>query len=312
MLDLSIIIVNWNTQELLAGCLNSIYAHEPDVLFEILVVDNASSDGSVAMVQGHYPSVQIITNQTNAGFAKANNQAIKLSKGRYVLLLNSDTVVSPGSLDTMVHFLNEQPKAAAVAPKLVNPDGSFQASYADFPTLLSEFLLITGLARRVIGPHAPSPTPTAGEVARSVDWVAGAAILVRRSVIDEIGGLDEGYFLYSEETDWCWRMQQAGWQVWYLPDVQITHIGGASSSKRSQESYVNLYMSKLLFFKKSYGMSYAWILRVLFLAVAAAKLVSWLLLWPFSRATLSQQVKQQKMQRELALIDSSRRIQLGR
>jgi GT2 family glycosyltransferase len=158
---------------------------------------------------------------------------------------------------------------------LLNRDGSFQASYAQFPTLLSELALLTGLAKWWLGPYAPSPRPRKDEQPHPVDWVAGAALMVRRAAIERVGLLDEGYFLYSEETDWCWRLTHGGWPIWYLPHVQIIHQHGASSQQQSARSYGLLYQSKLRFFARHYGALAAGALRVCFLASASLRLVIW-------------------------------------
>ena len=281
-MDLSIIIVNWNTRDLLAACLDSLRAYPFDGPSEIWVVDNASSDGSAALVRERYPDVHLIENSRNVGFATANNQALRASTGRYAVLFNSDALAQSGALTALVRFLDDHPAVGAVGPKLINPDGSFQASYAAYPTLLSELALLAGLARLWLGPYAPSPRPVAGETSRPVDWVAGAALLVRRAAIEQVGLMDEGYFLYSEETDWCWRLTRGGFPIWYLPHVEIIHQGGASSRQQSARSYGLLYASKLRFFARHYGAAAAWALRLAFLAGAALRLALWraLLLLP--------------------------------
>ena len=281
-MDLSVVVVSWNTRDLLAECLASLFHHPPAAAWEVWVVDNASSDGSAAMVRDRFPAAHLIENQANLGFAAANNQGFRQSAGRYVLLLNSDARVRLGALDAMLKFLDGHPEVGAAGPKLVNPDGSFQASYASFPTLLSELGSITGLDRWWLGPNAPSPRPVAGEAPHAVDWVAGAALIVRRAAVDEVGPLDEGYFLYSEETDWCLRLWRAGWPVWYLPQVEVIHRAGASSRQQSTRSYSLLYQSKLRFFSRHYGGAAALALRLAYLASALARLSLWktLLLFP--------------------------------
>jgi len=286
-MDLSVIVVNWNTRDLLAACLTSLLDHPPAGPFEIWVVDNASHDGSAALVRRQFPTVHLIENSANLGFAAANNQAIRAGAGRHVLLFNSDALAQPGNLTAMVRFLDEHPAVGALGPQLVNRDGSFQASYARFPTLLSELSLLTGLARWWLGPYAPSPRPAPGEQPHPVDWVAGAALLVRRTAIDQVGLMDEGYFLYSEETDWCWRLGRGGFPVWYLPQVQIIHQAGASSQQQSARSYGLLYRSKLRFFARHYGAAATWGLRLAFLTSAALRLALWraLLILPARDAT---------------------------
>jgi GT2 family glycosyltransferase len=201
----------------------------------------------------------------------------------------------------MVAFLDAHPQAAALGPKLVNPDGTFQASFARFPTLLSELLLATGLARFTLGPYAPSPRPRPGETARPVDWVAGAALMVRRSALAAAGPLDESFFLYSEETDWCRRLWQAGQPVWYLPGVEIVHEAGASSRQQSARRYGLLYQSKVRFFERHYGRLAAGALRAGLLLVAAARMTLWWAL-RLARATSDPQRLALRAEQERALM----------
>lgn len=270
-MDLSIVVVNWNTRELLAQCLRSIPATVGELSREVIVVDNGSADGSPEMVCERFPQVRLIKNRENVGFVRANNQAIRASQGRYILLLNSDTVALSEALSQMVHFMDCHPDAGAVGPKLINPDGSFQASYADFPTLLKESLQAFGVARWLYGPYYPSPSPRSGEQARPVDWVAGACLMVRRQVVETVGLLDEGYWMYSEETDWCYRIHQAGWKIYYLPEIEIVHFGGASSSQRRPEMVAQLYWSKLCFFSRHRGSFQTGMLKAVIICVSLTK-----------------------------------------
>ncbi len=252
-MNLSILIVNWNTRDLLALCLRAIPLAVGKWSHEVVVVDNGSTDGSPEMVRADFPWVRLIENGENAGFVRATNQAIAESRGDYLLLLNSDALAPPGSLARMVSLMRDLSDAGAVAPKLINPDGSFQASYARFPTLLSESLSAFGLNRRLWGPHHPSPPPRPDEKPHPVDWAPGACLLLRRSAVEAVGPLDEGFWMYSEDTDLCYRIHRAGWKVYYLPDVEIVHFGGASSKQCRPESVGRLYRSKIRFFRKHYG-----------------------------------------------------------
>lgn len=272
---LDVIIVNWNTRELLARCLASLEKFPPVVPYTVWVVDNGSQDGSAAFVREQFPAVQLIENAHNAGFARANNQAIQLSRSDFVLLLNSDAEVHSGSLDTLIDVLASHPAAGIVSPMLLNPDGSFQASFARFPNLWSELCLITRLAQWSVGPNAPSPSPVFNEVAHRVEWVPGTAVMTRRTAIDEVGGLDEHYFMYSEDTDWCWRMSSGGWDVWYAPDAKVTHIGSASSNPSSPERYVRLYAGKLQFLTRAYGTGYGLIARLVLIIAVIARCALW-------------------------------------
>lgn len=242
--DLSVIIVNWNTRQLLLDCLRSLVTSH--LQLEVFVVDNASSDNSVAAVRANFPDVRVIENVVNRGFAAANNQAISQSRGRYVLLLNSDTVVLTGALERLVAFADAHPTVGVVGAQLLNGDGTLQPSWAAFPSLLSELLGKNLRSRR---PYAK----IAGGMAYAVDWVGGAALLTRRAAIEQAGLLDEHYFMYSEETDWCYRIKQCGWEICYLPTASVVHFGGQSSRQASLRMKTELYRSKLRFFEQHYG-----------------------------------------------------------
>ncbi len=255
MNKLSIIIVNWNTRDILLDCLDSIAAYPPSRPYDVWVVDNASSDGSVAAVRERYPDVRVIENTENRGFAAANNQAIEASQGDYVLLLNSDTIVHAQALERMARFLDAHDRVGIVGACLLNADGTLQPSWAAFPSFWSELL------GRNIRTRTPYRT-TDGSAAYLVDWVGGAALMIRRKVIDQIGVLDEGYFMYSEETDWCFRVRKAGWDICYLPDATIVHLGGQSSNKASARMKAELYRSKIRFYAKHYGRRQAYVLSL--------------------------------------------------
>lgn len=290
-MDLSIVIVNWNTRNLLDKCLGALPEATGGWVHEIIVVDNGSTDGSAAMVRARHPGVRLVENEENVGFVCATNQGIALSRGRYVLLLNSDTVAPPGSLARMVAFMEDHPDAGAVGPKLINPDGSFQASYARFPTLLSESLSAFGLNRRLYGPYHPSPSPRADDRPGPVDWLPGACLLLRRQTLDIVGPLDEGFWMYSEDTDLCYRIHRAGWNVYYLPDVEIVHFGGASSKQCRPESVGRLYRSKIRFFRKHYGFLPALLLGAAIAAAYGTKagIAVWNLPFPARRAAAQAQ-----------------------
>lgn len=253
-MDVSIIIVNWNTRDLLRKCLAAVSQHVHALKYEMIVVDNASKDDSIAMVRAEFPSVQLIENQENVGFARANNQAMRVSKGEFLLLLNSDAFVQTGTIQTLVHALRNTHKAGAAGGLLVNVDGTFQSSYYDFPTLISELLTLAGLNRQVYWPEHPShPARTAHEQVARVDWVMGANFLVRREAVDAVGLLDESYFMYAEEMDWLYRMRKAGWHTMYVPTAITTHVGSASNTIGSPRKRINLAQSKVLFFRKHYA-----------------------------------------------------------
>jgi GT2 family glycosyltransferase len=252
-MNLSIAIVSWNTRDILDQCLTSIYETSVGIDLEVIVVDNASADGSSSLVFGKYPQTRLIENTDNVGFARANNQAYALSTGKYFLLLNPDTVCLPNALLRLVTFMEEHPDAGAVGPLVLNPDMTLQYSWARFPTLMSESL--GRLDRRVRG-RAISPS-TADEVRAiapfMVDWVGGCCLLIRRDAVEQIGLMDESLFMYSEETDWCLRLYRAGWTTWVQPASEVIHLGGQSSSQVPAESAIHLRRSKMAYFRKHYG-----------------------------------------------------------
>jgi hypothetical protein len=273
MLDLSIIIISWNTRQLLANCLTSILQHRGTLALEIIVVDNASHDGSATLVADAFPDVRLKINASNVGFAPANNQAIREAQGRYILLLNSDTVVHPEALALLVRYMDANPRAGIAGACLLNADGSLQPSWAQFPSVASELL---GENFRV---RQPLPS-AAGLTAYAVDWVGGACLLIRRAAIEQVGLMDESFFMYSEETDWCFRVKRAGWLNVYLPQARVTHFGGASSRQNNIPMFVELNRSKLLFFRKHYGRLGAESLRRVLLASTTLKLLAF---WLVSR-----------------------------
>ncbi len=274
MVDLSVIIVNWNTCDLLAGCLRSVYETAGRIHLEVIVVDNGSTDGSVEMVCREFPQVKLMLNANNVGFARANNQALARSRGRYVLLLNSDTRLLPGALEESLRHMEEHPRAGLVGVRLLNGDGSFQASYTPFPTLGREFLILSGLGRLLIRPSFPSQGPCERQGARRIKgYVEGAYMMARREAIEEVGGLDERIFMYAEDVDWCYRFHRAGWEVWYLPQVTVIHYGGQSTRKRRGRMEAELYRSRVYFFHKHYGRTAAFCLKGLIYGMTLIKMV---------------------------------------
>jgi GT2 family glycosyltransferase len=225
-------------------------AAEPGV--EVLVVDNASTDGSAAMVRERFPQVSLIENETNVGFAPANNQAIRLSTGRYVLLLNSDTEVHPGALRTLTQFMDLHLEAGGCGPRLLNGDGSLQASCHPMLTPGREFWRLLFLDR--LWPRATYlQAKWDVEIPRRVEVIKGACLLLRREALEQVGPLDEQYFMYTEEVDLCYRLAQAGWGLWWVPQAVVTHHGEASSKQAAEAMYLQLYRSKVQFYRKTGG-----------------------------------------------------------
>lgn len=248
-LTLSVIIVSWNVRDLLRDCLRSvIQGLSPAVPHEIIVVDNASTDGSAAMVRAEFPTVTLLVNAENLGFARANNRGLCVSRGRYVVLLNSDTVVPAPALEALVAFMDAHPDAGAVGPRLLRPDGSVQPyAFGGDPTL--GYLLRRGIRRLLFGRPLHD---WATEDVRPVDWVSGACLMVRREAIEQAGLLDENIFMYFEDNDWCLRIRRAGWRVYYDPQVAITHIGGQGLVRNPAAA--RAYRESLrYFYRKHYG-----------------------------------------------------------
>jgi GT2 family glycosyltransferase len=253
MPDVSIIIVSWNTRDLLADCLRSIAQTAGDVGVEIVVVDNASADGSQDMLRQRFPHVHLIANPENAGFARAVNQGVGAATARALLLLNSDARLLPNSLRALLDVLAAQPRAAVVGARLCNADGSFQGSHAPFPTLWREFLILSGVGRALYGQWYPSHGHKEGRGPQAVEYVGGACMLVRRDAFAQVGGFDEGYFMYAEEVDFCYVLHRNGWQVWYQPAAAVIHLGGGSSRHRRVDFEGDLYRSRVRFFRKHHG-----------------------------------------------------------
>lgn len=247
---LSVVIVSWNTAELLQACVRScLAAQSPDPAPELIVVDNASTDDSVARVRDLGPAIRLIENTENVGFARANNQGIAASQGRSVVLLNPDTIVPPGSLATLAAFIDAHPDAGACGPRLLQTNGTPQPfSYGNDPT---PAYLFRRAAHRLLRGRSLHDWGTTKVL--SVDWVAGTCLCVRRKAIDDVGLLDEAMFLYFEDNDWCLRLRRRGWRVYYNPQVAVVHARGQSAQQnpRAREAY---YDSLRYFYAKHYGL----------------------------------------------------------
>ncbi|WP_420644255.1 glycosyltransferase family 2 protein [Candidatus Leptofilum sp.] len=265
--DLSIIIVSWNVRELLANCLRSVLA-QTGLTLQIIVVDSASSDGSPEMIVETFPEVELVACQENVGFPRGNNIGMEWANGRTILLLNPDTVVHGDALAKMVSYLDENPQVGVVGPQLLNADGTVQSSRRRFPTLQTAFFESTWLQ-----PYAPKSIlddyyvrdVEDGDTA-VVDWVMGACLLMRQEVVQQVGGLDEAYFMYSEELDYCRRIHAAGWQVVYYPQAQVTHLSGKSSEQAVTHRHINFNRAKLRYFRKYHGRLATATLRLFLLA----------------------------------------------
>jgi len=275
--DLSVIIVNWNVRSLLERCLQSVTAsaQHSGLKCEVIVVDNASTDGSPEMVQGLFPTVELISSDANLGFAWANNLGATRASGRHLLFLNPDTEVVADALATMVAYMDQHPDVGLLGPKLLFPDGRVQPSRRRFPTLATAFLEST-----IVQQWFPENRPLSRYYVRDrsdhmeqdVDWVVGACMLIRREAWEQVGPLDERFFMYSEELDWCRRLKSASWRVVYLPSATVVHHEGQSSAQVVPARHIYFQSSKVLYFRKHHG---AWVggaLRVFLLGTYVCQL----------------------------------------
>ncbi len=264
---LSVVIVSWNVCEDLRECLRSLVLGAKCGLqgseIEVIVVDNASTDGTVEMVEREFPQVNLLVNPQNFGYTKANNIGIKHSRGKYILLLNPDTIVHQGALQALIECAESHPEAGIIGAKLLNSDGSVQRSARSFPDIGAGLFRNTFLGR--LFPNNPFVrryllTDFSYDKFREVDWVSGAAMLVRRELIERIGGLDERFWAYCEDVDLCWRAWQAGYKVLFCPNAVITHKVGRSSDQRLVPSLIQHHKSMWLFYLKNYRNRYPLVL----------------------------------------------------
>jgi N-acetylglucosaminyl-diphospho-decaprenol L-rhamnosyltransferase len=266
--DLSIIIVNWNVADLLKACLQSIAASPLEAYtIETIVVDSASTDGSVEMVSDHFPQVKLLPQTENLGFSRCNNIGLETATGRYIFLLNPDTEIVGNALVQMIAYMDANPTVGILGPHTLNSDGTTQSTRRRFPTLALGFIESTWLQNFV--PKSLLDHYYAADVAddsvSEVDWVQGSALLARREVYTQIGGLDEGYVMYSEEMDWCKRAKTAGWRVVYFGLATIVHHGGKSSEQATARKHIHFQESKLRYFRKFHGWFPAQALRLFLL-----------------------------------------------
>jgi N-acetylglucosaminyl-diphospho-decaprenol L-rhamnosyltransferase len=273
-MDVSIVIVSWNTRGLLRECLASTLAAcvELDRPTEVIVVDNASGDGSAQMVRDEFPTVRVIANTSNAGFAAATNQGIRCSAGRYLLLLNPDTTATSSFLRILVAFAESHPAAGAVGPKLVGKHGEDQVSCFPLPTLDREMWRLFHLDRfheRASYPLSRLRTATP----QSVESIQGACMLIRREALEQAGLLDERFFIYTEEIDLCRRLLDLGWQIFWVPESVIVHHGAASTAQVGGRMFLELYRSKIQYFRKHLGAWGGVAYKVVLLAATLPRLV---------------------------------------
>lgn len=251
----SIIIVSFNTKELLRNCILSIHKTTKSIGYEVIVVDNASTDGSPEMIETDFRDITIIKNTENLGFAKANNQAMRIAKGEYFLLLNSDTIVKEGAIEALVNFMEKQEKAAAVGPKVLNVDGTLQSKGFYFPSLSESLILLFRVykffPKKIRSYLFPKIFRDENTISK-VDWVIGCCILIQKDIVYKIGLLDEALFFYGEEVEWCYRAKKTGYSIYYFPKAEIIHYGGASKIDSSVQRLIN---NQKALYEKCFGKS---------------------------------------------------------
>jgi GT2 family glycosyltransferase len=255
-MDVSVVIVNWNTRNILRDCLRSVFDQTQDIMFEVIVVDNASSDGSTTMVKSEFSQVILIENKKNRGFAAANNQGILISRGRYCLLLNSDTIVLEGAVQKTLRFADCHPQAAVVGCCVLNKDLTLQPTGFMFPSILNLLLSMTFLSK--IFPHSrffgrEQMGWWKRDDIRPVEVITGCFMFVRREAIDQVGSMDEVFFMYAEEADWCRRFRDGGWTNLFMPGAEIIHLGGQSTKQIRPQMTLQLRAGVLQFIRKHDG-----------------------------------------------------------
>jgi GT2 family glycosyltransferase len=265
--DLTVSVISADNLELLLPCLHSIFESTHRVSLEVYLVDNASTDGTAAAVQAAFPQVHILRNEARLGFSTNNNLVLRRGHGRYLMLLNDDTLVLDGALDRLVEFLDGHPQAGAAGSFLLNPDGSFQPAFARFPHPILEGLWPIASWSHHFFRKRDRPF--------EVDSVCGAAMVVRRETAGEVGILDTAFDpIYSEEVDWCYRIKQAGWKIYTLPDARVIHYGSQTMNRIVPRKYELLLSHKALFFQKHAGSRAATLYRIT-LGLATALKVGW-------------------------------------
>jgi N-acetylglucosaminyl-diphospho-decaprenol L-rhamnosyltransferase len=275
-LDVSFLIVSWNVRDLLRRALASVLADAAGIESEIILVDNASRDGTVEMVRAEFPRVHLIGNADNRGFTGANNQALVVARGRYFFLLNPDAELVPGATRALVECMDADQRVGIAGPQLLNPDGTIQSSRRRFPTFVTALLESTRLQQQFPQNRWLNRyylLDTRDDAAQDVDWVVGAAMIARRQVYEQIGGFDERFFMYSEELDWCYRAKRAGWCVTYFPHARVIHHEGGSSEQVAAARDIYFHSSKIRFFRKHHGALPAGLLRVFLLSMFAFQIL---------------------------------------
>jgi GT2 family glycosyltransferase len=279
LVDLSICIVSYRSRALLGDCLVSIYQTTKNILFEVIVVDNNSQDGTIEMVQEKFPNVRLIMNAYNADFVRGTNQALKKSAGRYVLWLNNDTLVLPGALDALVNFMDSNPDCGICTPKVVNRDLTLQKQCRrSFATPWDVFCYFSGLSRLFSKSSLFARylmTYKAEDEVHETDAVSGCCLLARREVMNQIGLIDERFIIYQDDADYCFRARRAGWKVYYYPKAQIIHFGGLGGTRVHPYRHIfQWHRSYFLYFRKNLARRYFFLFNWFYYVVMLMKLIS--------------------------------------
>lgn len=284
-INVSVVIVNWNTRDILRDCLRSIYDQTRGLEFEVIVVDNASSDGSAEMVRKEFPGVRLIANDTNRGFAAANNQGMRVARGRYFLLLNSDTVILDGAIQKTAAFADEHPEAGLAGCRVQRADGTLSQTAVMYPSLLN---IALGLMRmdQYFPRHWFFDRERMGEwgydTERDVPTLGGCFLFLRRDALVDVGGFDEKYFMFAEELDLCWRLKKGGWRLLFFPGAEIRHLHGASARLVPDRMQVQRRKSLLMFLSDLRGPVTAWVANLMYLAGTLVRLPFWMV-WSIRR-----------------------------
>ncbi len=269
-MELSVIILNYNTRELLRACLKSVLASKTSFKFEVLVADNGSKDGSLEMLRTEFPEVVVVDNNANLGFSKGNNAAIRVAMGKHILLLNSDTTVRENTFQESVDYLNNHPDVGALGAKVLLPNGELdKACRRKFPNPANSFLRLFGLSKY-------SDYNIAGDINQTaeVDAIMGAYMMVPKIVINKVGVLDEEFFMYGEDLDWCWRIKEAGFKVIYYPKSEITHFKYGSSKMIPFKMINFAHEAMKIFYRKHYSQKYNWLFnQLVYLGIDVRKIL---------------------------------------
>jgi GT2 family glycosyltransferase len=321
-MQLSIIIVCWNVRDELLNCLRSIFANPPGCVYEIIVIDNASSDGTVDAVNRQFPAVKLIANNENRGFAAANNQGIEVAHGRYIFFLNPDTVLKNNSIDILLDYMEHNTDVGACSPRLLFEDGRIQKTVRRFPSYTGALHRHTFF--KVLGIFKPAYNKwlmkdfSYNQIAE-VEQVIGAALMVRKEVLDNVGPMDEkNFFMYYEEVDLCYRIKQAEWRVMFVPDAEIVHLAGRSSGQVPVEKTIMAMTSLLRFFKKHRSRFSSTLFSLLFKSAFVlneiTKLIIFTIAYAFGAVCFSSAIKRyaaDKLKRSAGLLKISRQKGLG-